>query len=44
VTRITDVHLKRDAGAPGGKDSRRYLARLASLEIHLAANDGLLSL
>jgi homoserine kinase type II len=44
VTRITDVHLKRDASAPGGKDFRRYLARLASVEVHLAANDGLLDL
>jgi homoserine kinase type II len=44
VTRITDVHLKRDAGAPGGKDFNRYLARLASVEIHLATRDGLLDL
>jgi homoserine kinase type II len=44
VTRITDVHLKRDAGAPAGKDFRRYLARLASVEVHLATNDGLLTL
>jgi homoserine kinase type II len=44
VTRITDVHLKRDLGATGGKDFRRYLARLASVEIHLATNDGLLDL
>jgi homoserine kinase type II len=44
VTRITDVHLKRAAGAPGGKDFRRYLARLASVEVHLAAEDGLLAL
>jgi homoserine kinase type II len=42
ITRITDVHLKRDAGAPGGKDFRRYLARLASVEVHLEANDGVL--
>jgi homoserine kinase type II len=44
VTRITDVHLKRDAGAPGGKDFNRYLARLGSVEIHLATGDGLLNL
>jgi homoserine kinase type II len=44
VTRITDVHLKRDAGAPAGKDFRRYLARLASIEVHLASGDGLLDL
>jgi homoserine kinase type II len=44
VTRITDVHLKREAGAPRGKDFNRYLARLASVEFHLATNDGLLDL
>jgi homoserine kinase type II len=44
TTRITDVHLKRDAGAPAGKDFRRYLARLGSVEVHLAAEDGLLDL
>jgi hypothetical protein len=44
VTRITDVHLKRDAGAPAGKDFRRYLARLDSVRAHLAAGDGLLNL
>jgi homoserine kinase type II len=44
TTRITDVHLKRDAGAPAGKDFRRYLARLASVDVHLAARDGLLAL
>jgi homoserine kinase type II len=44
TTRITDVHLKRDAGAPAGKDFRRYLARLGSVEVHLAAGDGLLDL
>jgi homoserine kinase type II len=44
VTRITDVHLKRDAGAPSGKDFRRYLARLASVEVHLAQGDRLLDL
>jgi homoserine kinase type II len=35
VTRITDVYLKRSAGAPAGKDFRRYLARLACVEAHL---------
>jgi homoserine kinase type II len=44
TTRITDVHLKRDAGAPAGKDFRRYLARLASVDVHLATGDGLLDL
>jgi len=44
VTRITDVHLRRDAGAPPGKDFRRYLARLASVEVHLGTRDGLLEL
>ena len=37
VTRITDVHLKRHAGAPGGKDFNRYLARLGSVEVHLTS-------
>jgi Ser/Thr protein kinase RdoA (MazF antagonist) len=44
VTRITDVHLKREAGAPAGKDFARYLARLASVQAHLARADGLLDL
>src|SRR6185436_17208411 len=44
VTRITDVHLKRDAGAPRGKDFNRYLSRLGAVEVHLSANDGLLEL
>jgi homoserine kinase type II len=43
VTRITDVHLKQGAGAAPGKRYQRYLARLASLQIHLAT-DTLLSL
>jgi homoserine kinase type II len=43
VTRITDVHLKQGAGAAPGKRYQRYLARLASVEGHLAA-DTLLSL
>jgi homoserine kinase type II len=44
VTRITDVHLKREAGAPRGKDFNRYLARLAAVDVHLATADGLLDL
>jgi homoserine kinase type II len=44
VTRITDVHLKRDAGAAPGKNYQRYLDRLASVRKHLAAADGLLDL
>jgi len=42
VTRITDVHLKREAGAAPGKNYQRYLDRLASVKKHLAAGDGLL--
>jgi homoserine kinase type II len=44
VTRITDVYLRRAPGAPQGKDFRRYLQRLRSVEDHLAAGDGLLDL
>jgi homoserine kinase type II len=44
VTRITDVHLKREAGAAPGKRFDRYLARLASVKRHLAADDGLFAL
>jgi homoserine kinase type II len=44
VTRITDVHLRRDAGAPAGKDFRRYLARLHAVRRHLDARDGVLDL
>jgi homoserine kinase type II len=44
VTRITDVHLKRAAGAAPGKNFQRYLDRLASVKAHLAARDGLLDL
>ena len=44
VTRITDVHLKRDAGAAPGKNFQRYLDRLASVRTHLAAGDRLLAL
>jgi homoserine kinase type II len=44
VTRITDVHLKREAGAAPGKNFQRYLDRLASVKKHLAARDGLFDL
>jgi len=44
VTRITDVHLKREAGAAPGKNFQRYLDRLASVKQHLAATDGLFDL
>ena len=44
VTRITDVHLKREAGGAPGKNYQRYLDRLASVKQHLEANDGLLEL
>jgi homoserine kinase type II len=44
VTRITDVHLKREAGGAPGKNFQRYLDRLASVKRHLAANDGLFDL
>ena len=44
VTRITDVHLKREAGGAPGKNYQRYLDRLASVKQHLAARDGLLDL
>ena len=44
VTRITDVHLKRDAGAAPGKNFQRYLDRLARVRAHLAAADGLFDL
>jgi len=44
VTRITDVHLKREAGAAPGKNFQRYLDRLASVKLHLAARDGLFDL
>jgi homoserine kinase type II len=42
VTRITDVYLRRTAGAPPGKDFRRYLLRLRRVREHLA--DGLFDL
>ncbi len=44
VTRITDVHLKREAGGAPGKSYQRYLDRLASVTKHLAAGDGLFGL
>jgi homoserine kinase type II len=44
VTRITDVHMRRGQGAPGGKDFRRYLQRLAAVRVHVEARDGLLAL
>lgn len=44
VTRITDVYLKRAAGAAPGKDFRRYLLRLERVKQHLGAADGLLAL
>ncbi len=44
VTRITDVHLKREAGGAPGKNYQRYLDRLASVKQRLEANDGLLEL
>jgi homoserine kinase type II len=44
VTRITDVHLRRGAGAPTGKDFRRYLQRYEAVRAHRAAGDGLLTL
>ena len=39
VTRITDVYLRRQAGAPAGKDFHRYLLRLRRVREHLAAGD-----
>jgi homoserine kinase type II len=44
VTRITDVHLKREAGAAPGKNYQRYLDRLASVKHHLGAKDDLFAL
>jgi homoserine kinase type II len=44
VTRITDVHLKREAGAAPGKNFQRYLDRLARVKQHLAARDRLFEL
>ena len=42
ITRITDVHLKRSAGAAPGKDFRRYLQRLSRVKEHLQSGDRLL--
>ncbi len=44
VTRITDVYLRRGAGAPGGKDFGRYLQRLAAVQAHTRRGSGLLRL
>jgi homoserine kinase type II len=44
VTRITDVYLRREAGAPPGKDFRRYLQRLRAVKLHLEQEDGLFAL
>jgi homoserine kinase type II len=44
VTRVTDFHLKRESGAPAGKDFNRYLARLRAVKTHLTAHDGALDL
>jgi homoserine kinase type II len=44
VTRITDVHLKREAGGAPGKNYQRYLDRLASVKRHLTAGDALFAL
>jgi homoserine kinase type II len=43
VTRITDVHLKRESGGAPGKNFERYLDRLRRVHDHLDANDGVLS-
>jgi homoserine kinase type II len=44
VTRITDVYLRREGGAPPGKDFRRYLQRLRAVKSHLERDTGLLRL
>jgi homoserine kinase type II len=44
VTRITDVHLKREVGGAPGKNFQRYVDRLASVKKHLGADDGLFAL
>jgi homoserine kinase type II len=44
ITRITDVHLKREAGAAPGKNYQRYVDRLGSVKKHLEAGDGLFDL
>jgi homoserine kinase type II len=42
VTRITDVYLKRGAGAAPGKDFRRYLQRLTRVQERRVSGDALL--
>jgi homoserine kinase type II len=44
VTRITDVYMRRNAGAPPGKDFRRYLQRLRAVDRHAVAGSDLLLL
>ena len=44
VTRITDVYQRREAGAPPGKDFRRYLSRLRAVKSRLLSEDDLLDL
>jgi homoserine kinase type II len=44
VTRITDVYQRRTAGAPAGKDFRRYLARLRAVDRAMAAGGQLFQL
>jgi homoserine kinase type II len=44
VTRVTDVYLRRQAGAPAGKDFRRYLLRLRRVREQLAAGPALFDL
>ena len=38
ITRITDVYLRREAGAPPGKDFRRYLQRLRAVKSRLVGD------
>jgi homoserine kinase type II len=44
VTRITDVYLRRGAGAPSGKDFSRYLLRLRRVRERLERGDRTLAL
>jgi homoserine kinase type II len=44
VTRITDVYLRRGAGAPGGKDFHRYLDRLAAVQRQIGQRGDLFGL
>ena len=44
VTRITDVYLRRGAGAPSGKDFQRYVRRYQRVGEHRAGEDGLFAL